>query len=98
MIFLCNSKNHKTSCLHKICFKILYTFQKRQGSGNPRGRPPNNPQAHGLKTKKKKKHHKTVREVEEEDEPIILNAEKLEQCSIILAELNRKFFGTTFRV
>uniref|UniRef100_A0A1B6G922 Uncharacterized protein n=1 Tax=Cuerna arida TaxID=1464854 RepID=A0A1B6G922_9HEMI len=74
------------------------TKKKRTVTGNPRGRPPNNPQTQGLKTKKKKKHNKVARDVEEDDEPIVLNAEKQLQCSIILAELNRKFVGTTFRV
>lgn len=34
----------------------------------------------------------------EEDEPLVLlTADKARQCSIILAELNRKFILTTFR-
>ncbi|KAL1129832.1 hypothetical protein AAG570_012776 [Ranatra chinensis] len=54
--------------------------------------------AQPLKKKRKKKLCKSTKEQEEEDPCITLSLEKTRQCSIILAELNRKLFTTTWKV
>lgn len=54
------------------------------------------PHLQSLKKKKKKKLNKAIKE-EDEETTIILPSDKLKQCSIILAELNRKMSTTTWR-
>ncbi|XP_075226380.1 uncharacterized protein LOC142327329 [Lycorma delicatula] len=66
-------------------------LERGQYQGRERGRPPN---PHNLKKKKKKT--KTPKE-SEDDVTTVLSPEKTLQCSIILAELNRKFISTTWR-
>lgn len=65
-----------------------------------RGRPLRNESLNKKKKKKtSKKEKEEVEAVEEEEEPPpVLTAEKARQCSIILAEINRKFMCTTWRV
>lgn len=68
------------------------------GQTSTRGRPPNSVQ--GLKTKqKKKKKNKVTKENMDDDDSavVVLSPEKFLQCSIILAEINRKFCSTTWR-
>ena len=54
------------------------------------------PQLQSFKKKGKKKIMKPVKE-EDEERTITLTNDKIQQCSIILAELNRKMFTTTWR-
>uniref|UniRef100_A0A1B6DZ30 Uncharacterized protein n=1 Tax=Clastoptera arizonana TaxID=38151 RepID=A0A1B6DZ30_9HEMI len=63
---------------------------------NPRGRPPNSTQ--GLKSRKKKGSKKKEQSDDSDSGPnIVLNAEKELQCSIILADINRKFMSTMWK-
>ncbi|XP_073970256.1 uncharacterized protein [Rhodnius prolixus] len=70
------------------------------GNKELRGRPLRNESLNKKKKKKtSKKEKEEVEAVEEEEEPPpVLTAEKARQCSIILAEINRKFMCTTWRV
>lgn len=71
------------------------------GTKELRSRPLRNEPLNNKKKKKKtiKKEKEEIETVEEEEEPPpVLTAEKARQCSIILAEINRKFMCTTWRV
>ncbi|BES95640.1 Hypothetical protein NTJ_08449 [Nesidiocoris tenuis] len=57
-----------------------------------RGRPPTS----ALNKKKKKK--KLAKKDEDDEPPPVLTTEKQRQCSVILAELNRKFMTTAVRL
>ncbi|XP_014275984.1 UPF0547 protein C16orf87 homolog [Halyomorpha halys] len=54
------------------------------------------PQLQTFKKKRKKKIMKSMKE-EDEEIAITLTNDKMKQCSIILAELNRKMYTTTWR-
>ncbi|RZF33573.1 hypothetical protein LSTR_LSTR008219 [Laodelphax striatellus] len=74
-------------------FEKKTTKKKRMERGTiGRGRPPK--PAHLKKTKKKKSKSQND---SEEDLTAMLTPEKTLQCSIILAELNRKFSSSTWK-
>uniref|UniRef100_A0A0A9Z852 Uncharacterized protein n=1 Tax=Lygus hesperus TaxID=30085 RepID=A0A0A9Z852_LYGHE len=64
----------------------------------PRERTVGRPSTSNLNKKKKKKKSAKVKDTEEEEPPPVLSNDKLRQCTIILAELNRKFMTTAVRL
>ncbi|KAK9502121.1 hypothetical protein O3M35_012712 [Rhynocoris fuscipes] len=68
------------------------------GNKELRGRPLRNEKLNKKKKKKPKEKKEEMESLEEEEPPPVLTAEKTRQCSVILAEINRKFRLTTWRV